>query len=207
MLDTDFIDYTYVKNAIRDYYGTAEIRVNKTCVTITLRDPFSSLENIEASANFCLRLAKLDSLFTVQAVSESRFKLVTKTAPVQVVDFPDIDFAELDEDDSDLTPEEYKKLTGAIEATVAAAHKQSQLEILLTEQLDYEIEEFITANLSAALELMPTDDSECIEDIKKVMAFSYLTGKWSNARMQDLDFLMGYFNNKYQFQAEQFGNG
>lgn len=212
-----------LRDTIRDNFGGAEVRENKTCITVTFtQGGFQSADAAEAATNFFLRDQRID--LRAVGVSGVRVKLYEIPAPevivaekidedsiddisfVEGVDFDTIDDLFGANGDETFSDEELAALKAAIAGTVAAAHEESQLEVLLTKKLDYEVEEFLTGNLSAALELLP-ESAVVTDDLKQVLTFAYLTGKWSSARLEEIEFLAQYFNNRFQFAAEQFGNG
>jgi hypothetical protein len=85
-------------------------------------------------------------------------------------------------------------------------YDRQQLEDLQILKLDYQVEEFLTANLSAVLEITKGQTID-VEVLKNVMKFAYLGGMWENARAADLEMLAEYFNSKFKFHAEQYGEG
>lgn len=206
-----------LRETLRDNFGGVEVREHKKWITVTFtQGGFQSADAAEAATNFFLRDQKLD--FTAVGVNGDRVRLI----PVEVLQAVVVDDFSDDEDDEnyddgladlfgvdddeEFDDEDIANLVNLIELTVAEAHEASQLDVLLTKKLDYEIEEFLTGNLSAALELLP-ESAVIPDDLKQVMVFAYLTGKWSSARMEDLPLFAEYFNNRFQFAAEQHGNG
>lgn len=213
------IGLNLLRTTLRDNFGGCEVRENKQSITVTFtQGGFQDTQAAEAAMNFFLRDQKLD--FTAVGVSPTRVRLIALAslpAPVIVLGEESDDEEDEDYDDGldDLfgideeelfTVEDVANLAALVEETVAQAHEASQLDVLLTKKLDYELEEFLTGNLTAALELLPNSDT-ILEEVKDVLTFAYLTGKWSNARVEDLPFLAEYFNSRFAFAAEQFGNG
>jgi hypothetical protein len=192
------MDIKQLSKLIRNEFGPAEIRVNKESITITFSDTdLITVAGAESAMAFFLRDNKIEG-YDVVGVRGDRVKLVEREEELKDIDF----------DDEEFSDEDIQNLRDAVFATTAAAHEASQLEVLQTKALDYEVDEFLTGNLSAALELLPNSKHTIqLDEVKNLLAFAFLTGKWSNARMADLEVLAQYFNNRFEFHAEQFGHG